>query len=150
MNIPNENIYEAHKVRDIYYELEDLFANLNFDVVIVEDDVTTTEFIKAVGYATNDTSRIRSFSDAKSAFEHIEGLDGDKKPDLVIIDIHLKGELDGYWLCDKIQRHYPEIRLVMISSDNPVLVKKRMSRTNLQVQFIKKPFTIHEMAELFE
>lgn len=138
------------KVRDIYYELEDLFTSLNFDVVVVEDDTTTTEFIKAVGYATNDASRIRSFQSAEEAYKHIVSLPIEKAPDLVIIDINLKGELDGYWLCEKLYNEFPATRAVLISSANPVLVKKRLKRMAVEAQFLQKPFTINQIAKLFD
>lgn len=146
----HKNDTAVSKVRDIYYELEDLFTNLNYDVVVVEDDTTTTEFIKAVGYATNDTSRIRSFQTAEEAYKHITALPIDKAPDLVIIDINLKGELDGYWLCEKLYNEFPATRAVLISSANPILVKKRLKRMAVEAQFLQKPFTINQIAKLFD
>ncbi len=142
--------YPVHKVRDIYYELEDLFSNLNYDVVVVEDDSTTTEFIKAVGYATNETSRIKSFPAAEEAYHHLKSLPVEKSPDLIIVDIHLKGEQDGFWLCEKLYNEFPATRVVLISSTNPILVRKRLQRMAVEAQYLQKPFTINQIAKLFE
>lgn len=123
-----------------------------FDVIVVEDDITTTRLIKAIARRTNHFARIKSFNTAEDAISHIELL---KKrnwtaPDLAIVDVYLRGPKDGLAFCEVISQLFPETNVVVTSSVHPRLFTEKAKRLQSRPIFLPKPFTIKQITGLFE
>lgn len=122
------------------------------DVLIVEDDVTTSRLIKAIARRSQQLIRIKSFSAAEDTILHIHTLkaNGLIPPDLAIVDVYLKGAKDGFHVAKELQTLFPETMVVMSTSMNPKLFYQKSERFNITPEFLPKPFTIRQMASLFE
>src|SRR5690554_8069471 len=85
-------------------------------VLIVEDDKFLSAifalFIKDMGYEL--TGRCGSGTEALE-------LCARERPDVVLMDIHLDGEVDGIQTAEKIQREL-ELRVIFVSSDTSSVV----------------------------
>lgn len=123
-----------------------------FEVIVVEDDITTTDFIKKVAQETNHYCRIKSFNSMKDVITHMSFLKTNNlsKPDLAIIDIFLEGEEEGFVIADQFAMHLPETTLVMTSSMDPRLFHEKANHLNVaKPMFIPKPFTVQQISNLF-
>ena len=102
-------------------------------IIIVEDEGITAmhlrEMLVGWGYevtATEDT--------AETALDHI----ATQKPDLVLMDIHLKGQMDGIAGAELIQRRF-DIPVVFLSAHSDEGTLRRVKRSRAY-GFIVKPF----------
>ncbi len=122
-----------------------------FDVIILEDDMTTTRLIKAIARGSNNSARIKSFSTAEDAITHIETLKRRNwvAPDLAIVDIYLRGEQDGLEFCERLNALYPETNVVVTSSVQPQLYMEKAKHLQSKPLFLPKPFTIKQISNLF-
>ncbi len=84
----------------------------------------------------------------KLGYQHLATLDNskaaldllaEKQPDLIIMDINIKGEYDGIELADIIQQKQA-IPIIFITSQHDDLTFRRANRTN-PIGFLTKPFT---------
>ncbi len=123
-----------------------------FDVIVVEDDITTTRLIKAIARRTNNFARIKSFNTAEDAISHVETLKRRNwtAPDLAIVDVYLRGPKDGLAFCETINSLYPETNIVVTSSVHPHLYAEKAKRLQARPLFLPKPFTIKQITSLFE
>lgn len=134
------------------FDIEKWNVQQFFDVIVVEDDITTTRLIKAIARRTNHFARIKSFNMAEDAISYVEML---KKrnwtaPDLAIIDIYLRGAKDGLAFCEVISSLYPETSVVVTSSVHPRLYSEKAKKLQARPFFLPKPFTIKQISSLFE
>jgi response regulator of citrate/malate metabolism len=101
-------------------------------ILIVEDDsmlCTVFEmFIDELGYQHGDT-----VSSGEAALKQIEK----NKPDLILMDIHLEGDLDGIETAKIVLEKY-NIPIIYISGDNDVNTVKRAVLRNT-FGFMTKP-----------
>ena len=101
-------------------------------ILIVEDDsmlCTVFEmFLEELEY-----SHCGTFASAESALEHMEGAN----PDLILMDIHLDGEIDGVDTAKIIFEKY-NIPIIFISGDSDVSTVKRAVLNNT-FGFMTKP-----------
>ena len=123
-----------------------------FDVLVVEDDVTTTRLIKAIARRSNSLTRIKSFPTAELAIDHLSILKERNftAPDLAIVDVYLKGKLDGFAVAEQLETLFPETTVAVTSSMHPRLFQERARRLACPPLYIQKPFTIQEVAGLFK
>ncbi len=107
-------------------------------ILIVEDDrfITAifTMFIKDLGHELMDR--------ASSGIEAIEMCKKDK-PDVVLMDIHLEGELDGIQTSERLQREVG-VPVIYISSDTSSDVIKRAVVSN-SYGYLVKPINKQEL-----
>ncbi len=124
----------------------------SIDVLIVEDDKTTSRLIKAIANRTQSNLRIKTFTSAESALEYLEGIHEclHKTPDLAIVDLYLKGPKNGLEVCKWLNDHSKETSIVVTSSLHPELFHRMTKRMEDAPLFLPKPFTIRQMSSLFE
>ncbi len=147
-----ENVDMKWPENDGIYDIEKWNTPQFFDVIILEDDITTTRLIKAIARRTNYFARIKSFNTAEDAIAHIELLKSRNwtAPDLAIVDVYLRGPKDGLAFCEKISNLYPETHVVVTSSVHPKLFNEKAKRLHSRPLFLPKPFTIKQISSLFE
>ncbi len=101
-------------------------------ILIVEDDsmlCTVFEmFLDELGY-----SHCGTVGSGEDALSHCE----DKKPDLILMDIHLSGEIDGVETAKEIFEKY-NIPIIYISGDSDVSTVKKAVLKNTY-GFMTKP-----------
>lgn len=107
-------------------------------VLIVEDDIFISAifsfFIKDLGHHL--TGRCQT---GLSALEFCE----EEKPDVVLMDIHLEGEMDGIQTAERIQRDY-DIPVIFVSSDTSTNVVERAIISN-SYGYLVKPVQKNEL-----
>src|SRR4051812_7219968 len=109
----------------------DLAAGLS--VLVVEDEALIAELIRE--YLTRLGYQVAGIADtAQDAIETA----GRLRPNLVLMDIHLKGDMDGIEAADHIYRHFniPVVHLTAYS-DQATLER---ARTTAPFGYVLKPF----------
>mgnify|MGYP001801847549 CR=1 FL=1 len=110
-------------------------------VVIIEDEWIVAEELKLLFEANNCTV----IGQADNAIDG-KALILEQKPDLIIIDIKLKGETDGIDLASQlIDKSVSD--LVFLTSYGDPQTRKRAERLK-PLAFLDKPFPTHRIAEL--
>lgn len=120
-------------------------------ILVVEDERVTAEDIKSalesVGYRV--PAMVHSGKDAVKKV-------GELHPDLVLMDIHLEGEMDGIEAAGQIREHYgiPVIYLTAYSDSSTVQRAKITEPSGYilkeQFGFIRKPFEESELNTAIE
>ncbi|MCL2073546.1 MAG: response regulator [Marinilabiliaceae bacterium] len=109
-----------------------------FKILIVEDDrfISTilSFFIKSLGHQS--VERCRTGAEALEACQKI-------KPDVVLMDIHLDGDMDGISTAEKIQREH-EVPVIYISGDTSTEIVERAIVTN-SYGYLVKPIQKREL-----
>ena len=112
-------------------------------IVIVEDEVIVAldmaQALKAAGYNV-----IGSFSCGEAALEFID----EQCPDLIVMDIHLQGQLDGISTAEQIQKRYglPIIYLTAYS-DSETLSRAKATEP---YAYLVKPFEDRDLLSAIE
>ncbi len=143
-----------------YFKLQVPFWNTSFfddvdifedakDVLIVEDDATTSRLYKAMINRFNDTSRVKtvnSVEEAKKYLHHLvdNELDG---PSVALIDYNLDGE-NGLAICDLLDYYFPETKVVVVSALDPIEIKQQIKEKALSVDFVAKPVDQEKMRSI--
>lgn len=100
-------------------------------ILVVEDDkfiaAIFSFFIKDLGYIL--IGRCKSGNEALDICER-------ERPDVVIMDIHLEGELDGIQTAERLQRDY-EIPVIFVSSDTSSHIVERAIVANSYGYLVK-------------
>lgn len=93
----------------------------------------------------------------KLGYEHLATLDNSQdalnclkkdRPDLILMDVHIRGEYDGIELASLIQKDFP-IPIIFITSLQDDLTFSRASRTN-PLNFLVKPFNQLQLQRTIE
>ncbi|MCF6168039.1 response regulator [Lutibacter sp.] len=117
--------------------------NIKPKILIVEDEPIIASDIEMsleeIGY---DVIGIEE--DAESALQSIKN----NKPDLVLLDINLDGDMDGIILAEEINLHF-HIPFVFLTSNTDNLTINRVKRTK-PAGFIVKPFTDKDLQSNIE
>jgi PAS domain S-box-containing protein len=112
-------------------------------ILIVEDEQLTagamTSWLEKLGY--NITQTVSTGEEAIRSAEHC-------KPDLVLMDIHLEGKMDGIEAASQI-RFGSNIPVVFVTGDADDCVLER-SKFAEPVGFIAKPFSAKELRNTIE
>lgn len=112
-------------------------------VLIVEDDMIISlvveNMIKKLGY--------KLVGKASSGDKAIE-LALSEKPDVVLMDIRLKGEMDGIEAVTKIKEHI-DIEVIYLTGNSDKVNYERAKATKC-IDLISKPFTIAELTRSLE
>jgi DNA-binding NarL/FixJ family response regulator len=89
-------------------------SNQNEKILIFEDDTITGNYIKQF-LENNNYQVVGLYNSGDKLFEHIES----KEPDLILMDIKLKGNIDGIEIVNLLQDKYdiPVIYLTAYSDD---------------------------------
>lgn len=133
------------------------FGFLNFKVpisqmLIVEDDSSTLQLIKAAAREAYELVRVVSFSSGDDAIWYLEYLKRNHQqgPDLAVIDIFLKGERDGFSVCKFIASDFPETTIVVASSMHPETFEEKSKDLSVTPNFFSKPFQLRDLARFFK
>lgn len=89
----------------------ELSENRKLKVVIVEDEPLFRELLRGALEHEGDVEIIAAFEDAETAGERVPEL----APDVVILDIELKGEMSGIELGIELRRTLPNLGIVLLS-----------------------------------
>ncbi len=103
-------------------------------ILIVEDEILTAVLLKRnlelVGYAVSDPA-----ATGEAALRTIET----EQPDVVLLDIRLKGEMDGLELAEKITLNY-QLPLIFMSGYSDQSTLKKAEAFN-PAAYLIKPLT---------
>lgn len=69
------------------------------------------------------------------------------RPDLILMDIRLKGEMDGIQAMSEIRKEI-DIPVIFITGNTDNLYKERIQRSE-HMGFLKKPVTLHDLSRSF-
>lgn len=112
-------------------------------ILVVEDDMIICEDLKAsllaIGYEL-----VGIFDSGEKALEQIETL----KPNLILMDIVLRGRLNGIETAEKIRSRY-DIPVVFLTAYADKITFERAKRTK-PYGYIFKPFDDSELAVVIE
>jgi response regulator of citrate/malate metabolism len=116
------------------------------DILIVEDDLSTTKLFKVLIARFNENARIKSLHSSEEARKYLsylieQGLDG---PNVALIDYNLAGE-NGLLLCHLLDVYFPETKVVVVSALDPDEIKKQIREKRLAVEFVAKPVDQEKM-----
>jgi len=116
------------------------------DILIVEDDLSTTKLFKVLISRFNENARVKSLGSSEEARKYLtylieQGLDG---PNVALIDYNLDGE-NGLLICHLFDVYFPETKVVVVSSMDPEDIKKQIREKRLGVEFIAKPVDQEKM-----
>lgn len=110
-------------------------------VLVVEDDESvrkmTITILRQLNY------QVVAFDSARPAFNAIEH--GRVDPDLVLSDVSLPGEMNGFQLGELIRKVRPELPIVFMSGYSDELLPTDSSALDIS-DIIQKPFSINELA----
>lgn len=111
------------------------------NIVYVEDDPTNVLLLERVTYSTGDY--LVTFQDAESALE--SGMIWDA--DLLLVDIHLPGGLNGLDMTEVLRDHGVNIPVVMITAyDLPDYVER--TRALGGDLYLVKPVSVPDLVEV--
>ncbi|MCC2677919.1 MAG: hypothetical protein K0R29_495 [Pseudobdellovibrio sp.] len=116
------------------------------DILIVEDDLSTTKLFKVLISRFNENARVKSLGSSEEARKYLtylieQGLDG---PNVALIDYNLDGE-NGLLICHLFDVYFPETKVVVVSSMEPEDIKKQIREKRLGVEFVAKPVDQEKM-----
>jgi CheY-like chemotaxis protein len=110
-------------------------------ILLVEDEVLIrmdmAEFLRQSGYRV---------SEAANAAEAIDALDSKQIVDLVVTDVKMPGEMDGFALAEWIRARRPGVEVVVTSGDSRS--KERAERSSAFGAFLPKPYTGRALLDL--
>jgi len=140
-SIPVSEGYKVDPANWNFSVLDDLsLFEADKDILIVEDDVSTTKLFKVLIARFNENARIKSLHSSEEARKYLsylieQGMDG---PDVALIDYNLAGE-NGLLLCHLLDVYFPETKCVVVSAMDPDDIKKQIREKQLAVDFVAKP-----------
>ncbi len=113
------------------------------NIVYVEDDPANIMLLERVTHSTGDT--LITFSDAETALES----DVIWNADLLLVDVHLPGELNGLDMADILRRHGVETPMVVISAYDTTEYVERSGQLGTD-QYLIKPVSVPELMDLLD
>lgn len=111
------------------------------NALVVDDETSILEiqsvFLKRLGISATLVESV------EKAIEFVEK----QKPDLIICDIHLKGQMDGFGFFHWLETHRPELvrHFIFISGDLVALRSTKMESTHCP--YLQKPFTFQQFKQ---
>lgn len=112
-------------------------------ILIVEDDMiinmVNTMYVKKFGYEVS--------GNAKSGQEAIE-LAFKHRPDVILMDIKIKGEIDGIETMIEISK-FCDAKVIYVTGNSEEQLRKRAAATNI-LGFCVKPMSMEELKALLE
>lgn len=134
---------ESTGIINFYKIPENPMASQPLNVLIVEDNLILSLFeeklLAQMGHKVVD--KAISGEEAELKFK-------ETSPDLIIMDIFLKGDMNGLKTAERIRKH-SEIPVIFISGNSDLYQKKCGDLSGIN-EFITKPFTEHKFAQTIE
>lgn len=118
-----------------------LQTNINYKVLIIEDDKTAAEYCSAIlEHANIETVRL---TQQMEVFDTIIEFD----PDVILLDMYMP-EIDGFEMASIIRQHqtFSSIPIVIMSSETDVNKQFKMRSLGAD-DFILKPFQPHHLVD---
>lgn len=81
-------------------------------VLIIEDSAPFAEFVRRIVTSDPSLDVVGTAADGETAVR----LARDTKPDAIIVDIELEGDLDGVEVAQRIRQHLPNIAVVILTA----------------------------------
>jgi len=110
-------------------------------ILFVEDEVLTrmdmAEFLRQSGYRV---------SEAANSAEAIDALGSKLTVDLVVTDVKMPGDLDGFGLAEWIRANRPGVEVIVASGD--ASSKQRAEQLSIDGLFLPKPYTGRVLLDL--
>ena len=120
-------------------------------ILVVEDERITAEHIK-LGLESADYEVVGLVNSGEAGIKNVE----ERAVDLVLMDIHLKGEMDGIEAAEEIRERFgiPVIFLTAYSDENTVQRAKLTEPSGYIIKepfgFVRKPFADSELHTAIE
>jgi CheY-like chemotaxis protein len=112
-------------------------------ILFVEDEVLTrmdmAEFLRQSGYRV---------SEAATAAEAIDALGSKLTVDLVVTDVKMPGDMDGFALAEWIKTNRPGVEVIVASGDDSS--KERAEQDSTFGLFLPKPYTGRALLDLVQ
>jgi len=103
-------------------------------ILFVEDDLVTrldmAEYLRQAGYTV---------AEAVNAAEAVEALNSKLAIDLVVTDMRMPGDMDGFALAEWIRANRPGVAVIVASGDE--LASERAEALGAFGAFLAKPYT---------
>ena len=113
------------------------------NIVYVEDDPANIMLLERVTHSTGDN--LITFTDAETALDSDTIWDAD----LLLVDVHLPGDLNGLDMADILRRHGVDVPMVVITAyDTPEYVAR--SGQLGSEQYLIKPVSVPELMGLLD
>lgn len=109
-------------------------------VLLVEDKGLLAEDIKDRLEAFGYRHILGAFAEAESAWAKTE----EEEPKIAILDINLKGEMDGIALANRLRSAYPNLSIIFLTQLEDDASLERAAATQ-PVAYLNKPFTNNEL-----
>jgi CheY-like chemotaxis protein len=110
-------------------------------ILFVEDEVLIrmdmAEFLRQSGFRV---------SEAANAAEAIDALNSKFAVDLVVTDVRMPGNMDGFALAEWVRANRAGVEVILCSAD--LEAKERASRSQPPGAFLAKPYTGRALLEL--
>lgn len=114
----------------------------NKQILIVEDELIISliieKMVKNMGHRV--LAKVRSGEEAVHAAESL-------KPDLILMDIRLQGEMDGIEAMNEIRKD-SDIPVIYITGNTDQMYRNRIRRSEY-LDFLTKPVTLDELSKSF-
>lgn len=111
-------------------------------ILIVEDELIISliieKMVKNLGHRV--LAKVRSGEEAVSLAESL-------KPDLILMDIRLQGEMDGIEAMNEIRKG-SDIPVIYITGNTDQMYRNRIQRSEY-LDFLTKPITIEDLTQSF-
>ena len=123
--------------------LGELVSSRNLRVLIVEDEVLISDFIQTL---LEDAGRCDVVGAAETGADAL-ALAEATRPDLALVDIALRGSMDGIELATRLRRLMPSLRIVFATGSHDPATR---ARANVLAPhgFLKKPFLPDQLLSL--
>lgn len=115
-------------------------------IFIVDDDTMLTEALK--DYLTRKVAhQVKSFHTGEECLKHLS-----EAPDVIILDYYLntiqKDAANGMEILQAIKKHYPNIRIIMLSSQERYVVAMQTIQKGAEQYVIKDEDAFEKIAEM--
>jgi two-component system, response regulator PdtaR len=113
-------------------------------VMVVEDESLVSDFMAAV----LDDTLYQVVGVAETGADALQ-LAAEARPDVALVDINLRGGMDGVELAAHVRERWPSIRLVFVSGSHDPATRTRAEALTPD-GFLKKPFMARHLLAVLE
>ncbi|PKL16655.1 MAG: DNA-binding response regulator [Spirochaetae bacterium HGW-Spirochaetae-5] len=107
------------------------------NIMIVDDHPIVSNGIQQLIDRETDMKVINSVQDAESAMKYVEKF----SPDLIVVDISLKGSTNGIDLIKSLKKRYPKIKSLVLSMHEENLYAERAIKAGAKGYIMKNDLT---------
>ena len=108
-------------------------------IVVVDDDKRVLNLIRRMFTRKNDNFEVSTVQDVFDAGY----IFGDKKPELVILDIFIPG-INGFQMCKRMKTLIPKTKIILITGKPEKINKRKVKESGADAIFYK-PFKLDEL-----